>query len=1139
MLAMKPERTRDQLKSVGIARARMYLKGHLDWLDGAPIAQSQGQVLWRLRPQVGAIRAETIVVDRQLLRDSHVILQKLTRQFPHAMSHLVGDISEWSEQVTTLLDRLKRAVHDNIDITQQSAIPLESLTRTEGTIVDRLLHQDPAFAHLLKDVIWSGCYNPAARSDLLHWINDNEAWILKCLQMADAASAQSNLLLAGDLSRTGSDEVTTLIQLTLARPDCFHTVTAGLSDEIKWFTNRLRDWRNPKTIPTRPRPISGETFGQQMALFLRWLAAQPQPVRQRATRLAKLVMSASPIGQWTSAWEKYHSAAHAAIRGLCQQVKNQIGSKPFHAEACRVAFELEKELADEPPRFPLSEVLDRVKQIAVDSSPRFQQGLCDLLGAVPGNENPVPHNNEIKLTLALLREATQFTVEHQAIRYFELSRQYLQSSTSHNRLRPWQGLLSSWDCGSHSWSSPRITLIQELPRHAHWWDFYRLLNRLVDSPHYHCDLNCQLAWLQLESSDVDQTHRRSLELAKTGILPDCSQNQLRAAIELEADDFPLAEVLHAIGPNSQIDDSCLTSILKLHRNFKLAGWPDMVRSLLRTKRVTELSHVALQFQISSSESDPLDFLPRPTLSLLPDWAQHLPPTLQSQISLFTAAFPQSRIRIQKILDKHFPDSEQLQNEIAVLQRFETAAPNHAVQVVGVGSATQVPIELKRQRRLANLQQRLHLPRPVSESEISRLQQQLADALVVDLFHDAQTRIVTRLTKLLGGNANLKEFSRHLSPVRHLELVRGILNLNEPYRTFGLRLLRKCWGNVPWDLQQETPNRRFLDALVARGLHIEPWLSDRELIVTGSDQHSRLSLTFESNEAEQLLMGYYFGTCLSPGDINFFSAVANATDINKRVVYARDPKGEVVGRCLIAIGDAGTIVAFRPYCYDSNLQFTDHIAQFATDLANEMGTVVSHTDHVSPLLSPGWYDDGAYNLGNSITADESAVRVAIREATEQTLVARLESALAPVGLNNSMLEIVVQLPEFLQRPQLIRALIPLIQSVERYLGVSTLIAIARLADQANIRDIAAGIFRRYALGWIRRRMNHGGYLEVMETLKILIAYHPSIALRSLRETRQRHIHSDQDEHDRQRRQLLADCHQALGRPRLASDLRRCR
>jgi hypothetical protein len=284
------------------------------------------------------------------------------------------------------------------------------------------------------------------------------------------------------------------------------------------------------------------------------------------------------------------------------------------------------------------------------------------------------------------------------------------------------------------------------------------------------------------------------------------------------------------------------------------------------------------------------------------------------------------------------------------------------------------------------------------------------------------------------------------------------------------------------------------------------------------------------------MGYYFGTCLSPGDINFFSAVANAVDINKRVVYARDANGEVVGRCLFALGDAGTIVVFRPYCHDSNLGFTQLITEFANNLANEMGTVVSHTDHVSALLSPNWYDDGAYDLGNSIAADDSVVRLAIRDATEETLISALQTALAPVGLNNSMLEVMVQLPEFQRRPQLIRPLVPLIQSAEKHLGVSTLIEVALLADQAKIHDVASTILRRYALGWIRRQMNHGGYYKAMATIQILIAYHPSIALRSLRETRQRDIHCDNDESDQQRRQLLADCHQALGRPRLASELR---
>jgi hypothetical protein len=222
---------------------------------------------------------------------------------------------------------------------------------------------------------------------------------------------------------------------------------------------------------------------------------------------------------------------------------------------------------------------------------------------------------------------------------------------------------------------------------------------------------------------------------------------------------------------------------------------------------------------------------------------------------------------------------------------------------------EVPDVTNLQRRLKNLTQRLTQPIPVSDAVLRRLSQKLEETLVVDLFRDTTNRIETNLKSLFGGQTGLCEFRNHFLPARHLELATGVLNLDEPYRSYGLRLLRKRWGNVHWDLENEPFNRRFLDRLAARGIQIEPWLSLRACQVTIEGQTSPWTLSFESDEVETLLMGYYFGTCLSPDDCNFFSAVVNAIDINKRVLYARDATGKVMGRALFAIGDAGTVLVF--------------------------------------------------------------------------------------------------------------------------------------------------------------------------------------------------------------------------------------
>ena len=69
---------------------------------------------------------------------------------------------------------------------------------------------------------------------------------------------------------------------------------------------------------------------------------------------------------------------------------------------------------------------------------------------------------------------------------------------------------------------------------------------------------------------------------------------------------------------------------------------------------------------------------------------------------------------------------------------------------------------------------------------------------------------------------------------------------------------------------------------------------------------------ETDPLKVLQMGNLFDTCLSVGGINAHSAVANAVEVNKRVLYMRNHKGDIVGRKLIVLTRRGEILPFTSY-----------------------------------------------------------------------------------------------------------------------------------------------------------------------------------------------------------------------------------
>jgi hypothetical protein len=102
------------------------------------------------------------------------------------------------------------------------------------------------------------------------------------------------------------------------------------------------------------------------------------------------------------------------------------------------------------------------------------------------------------------------------------------------------------------------------------------------------------------------------------------------------------------------------------------------------------------------------------------------------------------------------------------------------------------------------------------------------------------------------------------------------------------------------------------------------------------------LTVEHDPFEILFMGEYgFASCLSLRGSNAWSAVSNAVDVDKTIVWAREPAGNVVARRLLALMPEG-IVQFHTY----------------TNRHHVGVPVAKGEHHPGPLLSDKWYDDGA-------------------------------------------------------------------------------------------------------------------------------------------------------------------------------------
>ena len=133
------------------------------------------------------------------------------------------------------------------------------------------------------------------------------------------------------------------------------------------------------------------------------------------------------------------------------------------------------------------------------------------------------------------------------------------------------------------------------------------------------------------------------------------------------------------------------------------------------------------------------------------------------------------------------------------------------------------------------------------------------------------------------------------------------------------------------------------------------LKGQELAAEKSGQ--KITIQPEFNPLEILQMGNYVaGSCLATDGANNWSAVVNATEINKRVLWAKDVAGTILARLLIAVDENNKILKFRIY-YATNIDLTRYFNDYLRELAKKCGFGINgNVNNVKLIVAEEWYKD---------------------------------------------------------------------------------------------------------------------------------------------------------------------------------------
>ncbi len=209
-------------------------------------------------------------------------------------------------------------------------------------------------------------------------------------------------------------------------------------------------------------------------------------------------------------------------------------------------------------------------------------------------------------------------------------------------------------------------------------------------------------------------------------------------------------------------------------------------------------------------------------------------------------------------------------------------------------------------------------------------------------------------------ARLQVAKLETSAVRHAAAMLSRVEVN--YRQLRRLLTATLAGDRQWRLRHPRTVEWF-----AR----HPKL-DRERWLTGIETSGQiegvgeLRLAIEEDPLEALKLGTYVGSCLGRGGGLEYSAAAVVLDVNKQVVYARDRRGAVVGRQLLALSEAEELVCFEVYGTVApellRPLFLEFDRTFASSLRLRLHEGRSDEDYqIASILSHDWWDDSAIEV----------------------------------------------------------------------------------------------------------------------------------------------------------------------------------
>lgn len=1104
-------------RASGLARARMLMKSKLGWLEGYPDEEG-----WTVVPDEGGRGVEQLALDRNHLRRATYTAAKLSGEFPRAMPRLVGDVDAWHEAVSEVLAALKPWVHRH-EPPPRELYSAGLFSRTACARARTLSREHPDLRPLADALSWVLSTRASRAPKYLAWVSREAEALEVVFEKLPPSKALPLALRCAHLAvSVGAKSLQPLMRL-LGDPAAYDAPLHGAREYMRQTQAVFNRKASPRHLPSVPEPRLLESIDA----WVGWLLSMERTNVKRFFQL----LGWCDLGPWVQAMAQWWPEA-TRVASRAHGVRTHMDeSRARKSRLERLQKEHQALAQATPPELELAR-LTKALQIASGS------GFADCFAPASRVLQRLPGSSRAVIRCGLLMQWVHYRGQDSWVslrRVPPLLRAYanylaaMPKDSTIELLVPWHDDVAKMASSGEIAYNRFYDLLDEEDHEARDIPgFFEALTSInEDAPSLDREVLCSVLLVAIKAvHDTELAVRLSLLLmhkdpSERWYDPD----DLRVASTLcggHLESFAsLVEACRQIDDRIELELDTLIGVLRSALGDDL----DLLRNLVLDEDRGALLACGRKLAVLDALGHPLHVEPPSTR---PDrtWLQDYPQPLHDALVWLCEITPRAPAIAAKVLRSVRWNRASVKAELHAVEQMLPRAP----------AARRQHLEKRRE----TLQERLEQAPPApSEAKLERLGAKLRRRGNLAQLERIDSAADEQLTATVAGSLGLDPTTPWLEDERLLMLLVPLSKESKATQKLARMLLKRRAAPPPWDLREHPANAAFIASLRARKLDPGPWLDGSDGIgeMTVRHKEQRITLRLEDDPLEIFHMGRHFGTCLSPGHGNFFSVFVNAADINKRVLYARDAKGRVLGRRLLCLTTQGALVAFHCYSHDNSWNLGKYSSAFVQRLAEAMGTVAVNRGTVPTLVAGEWYDDGSVDIAGQFDELEegSDFRTALATIPPEGLAVLIARTFGRAKVDEILAPMLVALPELAARPTLAASLLPLLHHPAR-LPTASCVAYGRLLARAGAIDRVRSLFVEPLLNALLQSHRENEWMDP-DVVEFLARCAPSHALRLLRQTRARGVRSWDDEEHVERLLAASIAMEALRRPGQALRLSR--